>query len=126
MDFHLNDEEFEQLLQSLDDIPPGNLPQDGIYPFNFPEAYPSVPTFVDGDPLNASKGGSTGDREMQTEELKAQVEELKKQNEVFMSLVKDLRTYLYGVQTWMEQVSVVLQQRLGESIESAAELASEA
>ncbi|KAL6230739.1 hypothetical protein BDW75DRAFT_234154 [Aspergillus navahoensis] len=125
MDFHLNDEEFEQLLQSLDDIPPGNLPQDGIYPFNFPEACPSITTFVEGGPLDMSKAGGTGYTEMHTEELKAQVEELKKQNEAFMILVKDLRTYLYGVQAWMEQVSVILQQRLGESIESAAELDSE-
>lgn len=45
---------------------------------------------------------------------------------MILSLIKDLRTYLDGVQVWMEQVSGVLQQRLGETIELAAELGSDA
>ncbi|KAL4782959.1 hypothetical protein BJX76DRAFT_273828 [Aspergillus varians] len=126
MDTQINDEDFEQLLQSLDDIPPGILPQDGMYPFNFHESYPDVPTFVDAGPLSTSKGGSTWDTEMQNGQLKARVEDLEKQNKAFMSLIKDLRTYLDGVQIWMEQVSGVLQQRLGETIELAAELGSDA
>ncbi|OJJ51951.1 hypothetical protein ASPSYDRAFT_52782 [Aspergillus sydowii CBS 593.65] len=55
---------------------------------------------------------------MQNGELKARVEDLEKQNKAFM------RTYHDGVQIWMEQVSDVLQQRLGETIELAAELGS--
>jgi hypothetical protein len=82
MDVQISDDELEQLLQSLDDIPPGNLPQDGMYPFSFHEAYsyPNIPAFVDGDPLSTPKANdSTWDFKMQTEGLKVQVEELENQ-----------------------------------------------
>ncbi|KAL3440108.1 hypothetical protein BJX65DRAFT_315109 [Aspergillus insuetus] len=103
------DDELEQLLQSLDNIPPGILPQDGVYPFVFPDStsFLDLPNIQDGC-SNAN-----------TEYLEHKVQGLEQQVKSLVDLMKDMREYLSGFQKWAEQVSDVIRENFGETIDPA-------
>ncbi|KAL4929399.1 uncharacterized protein BDV17DRAFT_290713 [Aspergillus undulatus] len=54
MNTQIDNDELEQLLQSLDNIPPGKLPLDGSYPFSFQElpSYLDYSAFINGTSIN--------------------------------------------------------------------------
>jgi hypothetical protein len=119
------DDELEQLLQSLDNIPPGILPQDGVYPFVFPDStsFLDLPNIQDG-----CSNANTEYLEHKVQGLEQQYVRHAMQKRTMINssrvkslvdLMKDMREYLSGFQKWAEQVSDVIRENLGETIDPA-------
>ncbi|KAH1711931.1 hypothetical protein KXX40_008643, partial [Aspergillus fumigatus] len=112
-------EELQQLLQDLDKIPPDNLPVDDIHPFSSYEttALTDFISFPCYDGYSPDIPKADGEREA----MRKRIEQLEKQNESVLILLQRMRSHMKDVQTWMEQVTTVLRQRLGEAPEPATE-----